>query len=96
MYPAFNHRVFRAAQMHIVLIDECLGNLDQRDRARQPAIIPPIGFERRNAVFVARIIDRRDHKIIAGMNRRRHLAVEAGVTALVLADLLPVDPEPGV
>ena len=88
MYPAFNHRIFRAAQMHIILIDKRLRNFNQRDRARQPAIIPPIGFERGNIVFVARVIDGGHDEVIARMNRRGHLAVEAGVTALVLADLL--------
>ena len=33
-----------AAQMHIELIDEGFGNLDQRDRAMQPAIVPPVSL----------------------------------------------------
>ena len=94
MHPALDDVTFRPAQMQVVLIDEGFGNLNQRDRARQPSIIPPIGFERRNAVCKARIVHRGHHKVSAGVNRGRYLAVEAGKAALVLADLLPVDPEP--
>jgi len=95
MYPALDEGTFAAAEMHIVLVDESRRNLDERDRARKSAVVPPIGFERGHAVFVAGIIDRGDDKVRARMNRRGYLAVEAGVTSLVLADLLPVDPEPG-
>ena len=94
MYPTFNHRVFRAAQMHIVLIDKCLRNLDQRHLARQPAIIPPIGLQRGHAVVVARIIHGCYHKVTSRMNRRRNFAIEAGVPSLVLANLHAVHPEP--
>src|ERR1039457_5600109 len=82
--------------MQIILIDERVWNFDEQNRTCQPAIVPPIGLQRGNAVFVARVIDGGHDKVAAGMNSGGHLAVEAGVTALMLANLLAVDPEPGV
>src|ERR1035438_192704 len=93
MNPPFNCGAFPALQMQIVLVDKSLGNLDQRYLARQAAIIPPIGFKRRDVVFVACVVDCGHNKILARMNGRCYIAVEACISALVFAGLLPIDPE---
>src|SRR5665213_3230947 len=93
MHPAVNDRTIAAAQMQIVLIDEFVGHLKKRNLSDEAAVIPPIGFESGNVVFMPGVIDRCNDKIIAGMQRARGVAIECRVTALVFADFLPVDPE---
>src|ERR1017187_3638883 len=94
MHPAFNDRVFSAAQVHIVLVDESLRHLDERNRAGKASIVPPIGFKSGNIVLMSRVIYRGHHKVGTRMNHGCDVAVETGEPSLVLAHLLPVYPEP--
>src|ERR1700685_2550333 len=80
--------------MDIVLVYESLRHLNQRYRSMQPAIIPPIRLERGNVIFVAGVIHRSHDKVRACVHLLCYLAVKRGVAALVLANLLAVDPEP--
>src|ERR1019366_3034435 len=80
--------------MHIVLVDESLRHLDERDRARKASIVPPIGFKRGNIVLMSRVIYRGHHKVGTRMNHGCDVAVKTGESSLVLAHLLPVYPEP--
>src|ERR1035438_6369704 len=90
MHPAFNDRVFSAAQVHIVLVDESLRHLDKRNRAGKASIVPPIGLKRGNIVLMPRVIYRGHHKVGTRMNHGCDVAVETGEPYLVLAHLLPV------
>ena len=70
--------------------------LDERDIARKTAVVPPICLQSGNAIFVTRVIDRGDHKVITRADCRSDIAVETCEAAFALADLLFIEPEPGV
>src|ERR1039458_5891185 len=93
MNPTFKCRTFSTFQMQIVLVNECIGNFNKRYLARQAAVIPPIGLKRGDVVFVARVVYSSHYKILARMYSRCYIAVEACISTLVLAGLLPIDPE---
>ena len=83
-------------QVHIVVVDELHGHGDQRDVAREAAVVEPVDADRGNAIDLAGRIHGDDDEVAARMKRGGHFAVEGSEAALVVADALLVDPDEGL
>src|ERR1700753_2705659 len=82
--------------MKIVLVDEDVWNCNERDFARDAAVVPPIGFKRRDIVFMTSVINSGNDEVIASVYCFCHVAVEGRKSAFMLADFFAVNPPPGV
>ena len=77
-------------QLDAVFPDEGLGDGDQVDVARDPAVVPPVGIDSRDPFEHPLVVHLHDHGVLAGADLVRDLDVEGRVSAQVLGDGMAV------
>ena len=92
VHPTLDRRT-RAIEAQIVLVDKALRHVDQGNIARNASVVPPVCIERGDAVGQSRIVDRHHNEVRACVELLRSLAVEAGESSLVIANVFTVDPD---
>ena len=83
-------------EVKVVVVNEALRHVDEGYIAGDAAVVEPIRRWRGNSVVLPRVIDRNHDEVLSGVQLLRGFAVEAGKAALVIADMLPVDPDQGL
>ena len=92
LHPAGDHLRLALLQLHRVVADEGQRRLDNHDAARQPAVVPPVGIERRNALGQPFVVDLHHQRVLPLAHLAGDLEVEGRVAADVFADLAAVQP----
>ena len=82
-------------EVNVVVVDKGGGHGDERDVAREAAVVEPIDVDRGDAVDEAGGIDGDDDEVAARVEGGGDLAVEGSEASLVVADAFPVDPHEG-
>ena len=70
-------------------------DFDERDVAREPAVVPPIGLECWDAVGDAGVVDGENNEVFSVFEDAGDVAVEGSEAAFVLAGFFGVDPDEG-
>src|SRR5205085_4400780 len=78
-------------ELYEVVADEGFGDFDERDRARQAAVVPPVCDERGDGVAPSRVVNADDQRVVALAHAVRDLEVEGREAAFVAADLFAVE-----
>jgi hypothetical protein len=84
-----------AAEVEVIVVDEFLGDIDERYIAGEAAVVPPVGLESGDAIGYAGIVDGENDEVLAFLEDARDLAIEGGEAALVLTDFFCIDPDEG-
>jgi len=92
MYPALNRCAFMI-EVKVVVVNEAAGHLHQGYISGDAPIVEPISCCSRNSVILPGCIDRNHDEVLSGVQLPGGFAVEGGKAALVIADMLPVDPD---
>ena len=90
LHPPSDHLRLALFQLHRVVADKGQRRLDDHDAARQPAVIPPVGIERRDALGQPLVVDLHHQRVLPLPHLVGDLEVEGRVAADVLADLAAV------
>ena len=90
VYPPGDRGVRRFLQLQRIVIDKRFRRLDQRHVTRQPAVVPPVGVQRRHAVALALVVDMDHHEVVAIVKQAGDLAVERREPSFVVAGFLAI------
>src|SRR5205823_243017 len=90
-HPARDARLRAFLKLYEVIADEGFGDFDERDGARQAAVVPPVGDERGDGVAPARVVNADDQRVVALAHAACDLEVEGREAAFVSADLFAVE-----
>src|ERR1019366_7814510 len=93
--PAGDARLRALLQLDTVILHEGTGHVDDADRARQSAVVPPIGHHGRDIVVLALVVYLHDKYVTLIEDLAGNLELEGRETALVLAHLDAVEEDHG-
>jgi hypothetical protein len=74
------------------VIESTCGNVNQRDVARESAVIPPVRIECRDAISETCVIDSDHNEVLTGINVEEISQSNCGKATIAAADLLSVYP----
>ena len=84
-----------AGELHVVAANEGLRHLHQQHAAGETSVVPPVGVERRHSLAQPAVVDLHHQEIVRLPYPVGDLEVERRESALVLAELLAVEIDPG-
>ena len=80
-------------EVKIVVVYKAVRHFDEGYIAGDASVVEPISRRRRNSVCLPRIVYRNHDKVLSGVQLRRGFTIEGGKAPLVVADMLPIDPD---
>src|ERR1700686_249187 len=83
-------------QLHGIILNESFRHFDQRNIARNSAVVPPVEFHRWNILGAPGIVDLDDQAVRAVTQKRSRLEIERRESAFMLAQLFAVQIDNGL
>src|SRR5581483_1636532 len=93
LHPSANLIRSAPRELDKVVLDVRFRHLDQLDAARQPAVVPPIGFQRGDAFQVTSVIHLDNHAVLPVENLVTDFNIEWRESTCVLSDFSPIQPD---